>query len=136
MCGLRSFEGCAYHGRSSVMKRGLRASRLRSLGLVAALLFGVAAPMASATAEEEQGAGLGGPFSVVQMVHTPNWPVATDVNPWDGGSGGPFTYRGIPCAGNAPVNNIASDLPTYNTRVPGSRSPASTRAQPMQFTVQ
>ncbi len=70
------------------------------------------------------------------MAHTPDWPSATDVTPWDGQSEGSFTYRGIPCSGNAPVNNISSDLPTYNTRVPGSRSPASTRAHPLQFTVQ
>lgn len=84
----------------------------------------------------EPATGVRGQFSAVVMVHTPDWPAATDVKPWDGQSDGTFIYRSIPCSGNAPVNNISSDLPTYNTRVPGSRSPASTRAHPLEFTVE
>jgi hypothetical protein len=70
------------------------------------------------------------------MAHTPDWPSATDVNPWDGQSDGTYIYRGIPCTGNASVDDISSDLPTYNTRVPSGRSPSSTRSHPMQFTAQ
>ena len=80
--------------------------------------------------------GLRGYFSAVLMVHTPDWPAATDVKPWDGFTDGTFTYRSIPCSGNAPVNNISTDLTTYNTQIPGSRVPASTRAHPLEFTVQ
>ena len=100
--------------------------------LAAGLLLALSAAFASA---DEQAAGVRGDFSVIQMAHTPDWPTATDVSPWDGRSDGTFTYRGIPCSGNAPVNNISSDLPTYNTRIGGSRSPASTRAHPLQVEV-
>lgn len=55
--------------------------------------------------------------------------------PWDGKSSGEFIYRAIPCSGNAPMNNISSNLPTYNALIPGSRSPASTRSHPFRFTV-
>ncbi len=78
--------------------------------------------------------GAQGSFGLAAMVHTPNWPSA-DVQPWDGTSDGEFVYRAIPCAGNAPLNNISSNLPTYNSLIPGSRSPASTRAQPFRFKV-
>lgn len=69
------------------------------------------------------------------MVHTPDWPNNADVKPWDGKSSGDFVYRAIPCSGNAPMNNISSNLPTYNSLIPGSRSPASTRSHPFRFTV-
>ena len=76
-----------------------------------------------------------GTFGLAAMVHTPDWPNNADVLPWDGKSGGDFVYRAIPCSGNAPMNNISSNLPTYNALIPGSRSPASTRSHPFRFTV-
>lgn len=103
------------------------------LGLGVSVLLLADRSASPATAQQAPTAGVGGPFSLIQMAHTRDWPEATDVNPWDGQSDGVFTYRGIPCAGNAPVNNIASDLPTYNTRIPGSRVPASTRVHPLEF---
>jgi hypothetical protein len=85
-----------------------------------------------------QAAGEGearGRFSLIMMVHTNasagNFNVDTD--PWNGDlrDGALYTYRSIACTGNAPVNNISSDLPSYNTKVAGSRTPASMRAHPL-----
>lgn len=76
-----------------------------------------------------------GNFGLAAMVHTHDWPNNTAVKPWDGKSSGEFVYRAIPCSGNAPMNNISSNLPTYNSLIPGSRSPASTRSHPFKFTV-
>ena len=76
-----------------------------------------------------------GTFGLAAMVHTPDWPNNADVLPWDGKSRGDFVYRAIPCSGNAPINNISSNLPTYNALIPGSRSPASTRSHPFRFSV-
>ena len=76
-----------------------------------------------------------GSFGLAAMVHTVDWPNNADVLPWDGKSGGEFIYRAIPCSGNAPMNNISSNLPTYNSLIPGSRSPASTRSHPFRFSV-
>lgn len=79
-----------------------------------------------------------GQFSLVAMVHTTQY-MGQDLpdpnpRPWNGmSSGGPFRYFGIPCTGNAPVNNISTNLTTYNSRLPGSRSPASTRSHPFEF---
>ena len=75
-----------------------------------------------------------GTFGLAAMVHTPDWPSNAEVVPWDGKSSGEFVYRAIPCSGNAPMNNISSNLPTYNALIPGSRSPASTRSHPFKFT--
>ena len=80
--------------------------------------------------------GASGDFVLQAMTHTPDWPNATDVLPWDGVSNGDYTYRAILCSGNAPLNNISSNLPTYSNRIAGARSPASTRAHPMKFTVE
>lgn len=44
-----------------------------------------------------------------------------------------FAYRSIPCSGNAPVNNISSNLTSYNGRVRDSRVPSSTRLHPFRF---
>lgn len=79
-----------------------------------------------------------GTFSFYAMTHTNNTAKAErlpGVSPWNGTSRGRFAYRGIPCTGNAPVNNISSDLPTYNGRVRGSRAPSSTRMHPLSFKV-
>ena len=82
-----------------------------------------------------------GSFSMLVMAHTTSY-VGTDVgqeqqpNPWDGGEGeGPYRYAAIPCNEDAPLNNISGDLPTFNTLIPGSRVPASTRAHPLEFEV-
>lgn len=79
--------------------------------------------------------GVEGSFGLAAMVHTYDWPNSSQVNPWDGKSSGEFVYRAIPCAGNAPMNNISSNLPTYNGLIPDSRSPASTRSHPFAFNV-
>lgn len=79
-----------------------------------------------------------GDFSLIMMVHTtastPNFSVPV-TNPWGGVKriGQSFSYRSIPCTGAAPVNNISSDLPSYGTRVEGSRAPSSLRAHPFRI---
>jgi hypothetical protein len=98
-------------------------SRL-AVPLIAAVLAPVAAPAYA----------LEGTFGLAAMVHTFDWPSNTAVKPWDGKSNGEFIYSAIPCSGNAPMNNISSNLPTYNSLIPGSRSPASTRSHPFRFT--
>lgn len=84
--------------------------------------------------------GVRGSFSLQQMFHTSTaqFPTLAGVRPWNGRdrSASSFVYRGIPCTGQAPVNNIASNLPSYNGRVKGSRSPVSTRFHPFRFRVQ
>lgn len=108
----------------------------------AALSIGVTAPHAGSGGKDSdasvQAAGerpASGRFSLVMMVHTNasagNFNV--DTTPWNGDlrNGALYTYRSIACTGNAPVNNISSDLPSYNTRVPGSRAPSSMRAHPL-----
>lgn len=85
--------------------------------------------------------GMKGHFSLVNMVHTTQYQGqdlgTNEPQPWTGTrqTGGPFVYAGIACSGNAPVNNVSTDLTTYNTRLPGSRSPASTRSHPFKFRV-
>ena len=79
--------------------------------------------------------GVEGTFGLAAMVHTKDWPNNPAVVPWDGKANGEFIYSAIPCAGNAPMNNIGTNLPTYNGMIPGSRSPASTRSQPFKFGV-
>ena len=93
----------------------------------AAAMVLLAAPMQAAAVE--------GTFGLAAMVHTHDWPTNAAVAAWDGKSNGEFVYSAIPCSGNAPMNNISSNLPTYNALIPGSRSPASTRSHPFKFTV-
>lgn len=108
--------------------------------VLAAGLF--AAPTAGAPAQERarsaQGAGgVKGAFQLLAMVHSTD---AQDENrlvatPWNGRSSGSFSYRSRACTANAPVNNLSSNLPSYNGRVTGSRLPSSTRLQPLSFRV-
>lgn len=107
---------------------------------VAALLSAIPAAQAGPPARDAQSSSaVSGSFSLQQMFHTSTaqFPNLPGVRPWDGRSRSPssFVYRGIPCTGQAPVNNIASNLPTYNGRVRGSRSPSSTRFHPIRFQV-
>jgi hypothetical protein len=96
-----------------------------------------AAPVLEQTDDEVRGS-----FSMLEMAHTTSYE-GTDVEqvqeprPWAGGADGEGTYRyaAIPCNENAPLNNISGDLPTFNTLVPGSRVPASTRSHPLEFEV-
>lgn len=78
-----------------------------------------------------------GTFSTVLMVHTTGTSFGdlSGVRAWDGiyREREVFSYRSIGCSGNAPVNNIGTDLTTYNARVLGSRVPASIRAHPFAF---
>jgi hypothetical protein len=106
----------------------------RRVGLAFTIATGLVAQAGLAPAAHAQ--GIAGDFTLKAMTHTPDWPNAEDVMPWDGVSDGSFRYRAIPCTGNAPLNNISSNLPTYSNRIPGARSPASTRAHPMVFTVE
>lgn len=83
---------------------------------------------------------LEGDFSVFAMVHTMDFggpDGRVDPAPWDGSRGarGPFTYASKPCNGDAPVNNVATDLPALGGAVPGSRVPASVRSHPLRFEV-
>ena len=91
--------------------------------------------IATSAVAQNTAAGAKGEFVLKAMTHTPDWPSNAQVSPWDGRSEGTFVYRAIPCSGNAPLNNISSNLPTYGGRIPGARSPASTRAHPMTITV-
>lgn len=113
--------------------------RLKTVALVSVVAVVLAAGLPAGAQQFKR--GYGGDFNLLAMVHTtpyldhdlgPQNPV-----PWDGAEqGGPFRYAGIPCSGNAPVNNISTNLTTYNSRLPGSRSPASTRSHPLEFTVE
>ena len=96
-------------------------------------LLQLAFTLLAASALTAHSQGVQGDFGLAAMVHTPSWPNNADVAPWDGKSNGEFIYRAIPCSGNAPMNNISSNLPTYNSLIPGSRSPASTRSHPFKF---
>lgn len=117
--------------RTSLGEGGYARTFRRSAPTVCLLILFSFAAGAAATSE-----GIRGDFSWIGMAHTPGAPEATDVRPWDGHSEGTFVYRAMSCsAATASVNNNSSDLPSYNARIPGSRVPASTRAQPMRFTV-
>ncbi|HYF28291.1 MAG TPA: hypothetical protein VD931_21290 [Baekduia sp.] len=114
----------------------------RRTGVALAIPAAAALAVGAASANEQGGSaqdqGVKGEFSLIQMIHT-NSSTYGDLPgavPWGGSErGGPFTYRGIPCTGNAPVNNLASDLPSYGMRVRGSRAPSSMRAHPFSFQV-
>jgi hypothetical protein len=113
------------------------ASRSRGPWLAAAAaLLAVGAITATAQGQGER-RGIRGGFSLVQMVHTSSatFGQLPGVSPWSGQRRGTFGYRSIPCSGNAPVNNLSSDLPSYNTRIRGSRVPASVRSHPFRFQV-
>lgn len=112
--------------------------------LALAGLAGTVAAVGSAPAQKRASAaqaegGVKGSFSLVMMVHTVSSTYGTlpDTNAWNGTyrAGSDFRYRSIPCTGNAPVNNLASDLPSYGGRVAGSRLPSSMRAHPFGFRV-
>lgn len=112
----------------------------RTAGLLAmtAAAGAVAVPVLSTGAAGAQSSGaVRGDFSLQAMAHqsTAQAPKLFNVKPWDGRSLGRYSYRSIPCSGNAPVNNISSDLPSYNTRVAGSRAPSSTRLHNLSFRV-
>lgn len=66
---------------------------------------------------------LGGPGGGSTLVETRPWPITTP--------DGTFSYSAIPCRNPAPVNDISTNLTTYNSRV--GRSPASTRSAPLAF---
>ena len=99
-----------------------------------------AALLAAAATGKPAQRGVEGKFSLILMVHTlasdPQYSVP-GTTPWNGQlrNGARYSYRSIPCTGNAPVNNISSDLPSYNTRVAGSRVPSSLRGHPFSFQV-
>lgn len=120
------------------LKRTRRAAAVLPLGAIAAAVFAGGSPASepARTAQAEQ-AGVRGKFSLIQMIHTTNSSFGNlqGVNPWGGErvNRAAYAYRGIPCTGNAPVNNIASDLPSYGTRIAGSRAPSSMRAHPFTF---
>ncbi len=116
--------------------------RLAVLGVAALLL--AACPQA----EEEEPtpavtptpAAEGGTFNVIAMAHsTGTTPRGADVpmeaNPWDGESEGTFSYSAIACADDAPINDISTNLATFNSKLEDSRSPASTRMHPIEFQV-
>lgn len=74
-------------------------------------------------------------FGLVQMGHTAH-NFAENSRAWDGTSAeGPYAYISAPCSASAPVNNNATNLATFNSRLPGARSPASVRLHPLQFEV-
>jgi len=81
--------------------------------------------------------GVKGKFSLLMMVHTSHGGFGDlpGVKPWNGSlrSKAKHIYRSIPCSDEAPINNIASDLPSYEGRVRRSRVPSSMRAHPFAF---
>jgi hypothetical protein len=95
----------------------------------------------SAAAPRRTDRGVSGHFSLILMVHTlgsiPEYSVPA-THPWSGAleSGATYSYRSIPCTGNAPLNNISTDLPSYGSRVVGSRPPVSVRGLPFAFKLQ
>ncbi len=119
-------------------------SRRRIVGALATAATGAGLTLgllASPGGAQTQERGIRGEFSTILMVHTaqstPQYQVA-ETRPWDGRRrrGATFSYRSIPCTGAAPVNNISSDLPSYNGRVEGSRAPSSLRGHPFAFRVE
>ena len=75
-------------------------------------------------------------FELMQMVHTTEPatnPAAGPPIPSDGDSPGLYRYNSRDCRENAPVNNISTNLVSYNSRY--GRSPASTRSQPFEIQV-
>lgn len=80
-----------------------------------------------------------GAFSLFAMAHTMAFDGSRgreETIPWDGSVvGGPFSYASKPCTGEAPVNNVSTDLPALGGGVPGSRVPVSTRTHPLRFHV-
>jgi len=120
-------------------RKGLLGAGAAISAAVAAVALAGPATAAKAPAQGGQESGVRGDFSAVMMIHTSSSSYGNlpDVNPWGGErrAGTAFTYRSIPCTGNAPVNNISSDLPSYNTRVAGSRAPSSMRAHPFRFSL-
>lgn len=113
-----------------------RGNLLLTMVVLPAFVLGTASAAAGAPRE----AGVAGDFSLMAMVHTTTYDdrgTMRETRPWDGSGGrGTYSYASIPCAGGAPVNNISTNLTTYNGRLPGSRSPASTRNHPLRFTVE
>jgi len=114
--------------------------RITALVASATVVVGLAlAVTGSADTRKAQRPGVSGRFSLVMMVHTTSSDFGNlpGVNPWSGARrrGTVYVYRSIPCTGDAPVNNIASDLPSYNQRVRGSRLPSSMRAHPFRFSL-
>jgi hypothetical protein len=115
---------------------------MRRTALGGALMVVAAGVGAAASADDraraaQSSGGVQGRFQMIQMMHvsTAQFGQLPRTQPWDGTSLGNFGYSGIPCTGNAPVNNLGSNLPSYNGRVAGSRLPSSTRMQPLAFTV-
>ena len=114
--------------------------RIAVVGASVAILAGLGAAASadqSARTAQSTTEGVQGRFQLIQMMHvaTAQFGQLARTQPWDGRSLGSFGYSGIPCTGNAPVNNLGSNLPSYNGRVPGSRLPSSMRMQPVAFTV-
>jgi len=110
-----------------------------AVGIAALGAIGGSTALVAGAQGQDPTPGVKGDFSLIMMIHTqqsvPEFNVPA-TSPWDGARRpGIFTYRSIPCTGNAPVNNISSDLPSYNTRVPGSRSPSSLRAHPFAMRI-
>lgn len=99
----------------------------------------------TSSATRDAGAGtvgeFGDRFNLIGMAHsspsTPSGlPIEVETNPWDGSStGGPYSYASAPCTADAPINNVSTNLTSLNTRLEGSRSPASTRLHPLEFEV-
>lgn len=108
-------------------------------GLGGSVAVATSAPAQKTASAAQAGGGVTGSFSAIMMVHTSSggFGQLPGANPWNGTyeAGEGFRYRSIPCTGNAPVNNISSDLPSYGTRVAGSRAPSSMRAHPFGFRV-
>lgn len=80
-------------------------------------------------------------FNLIGMAHTSprtarGLEIEVDTTPWDGAStGGPYSFASAPCSADAPINNVSTNLTSFNTRLEGSRSPASTRLHPLEFEV-
>lgn len=113
-----------------------RSKRSASLLAAAVALLVMALPgPSSGQSQQAQRGTIQDDFSLMLMVHTTFPPDAGTgpPMPWDGESDGTYRYNSINCTGNAPVNNIGTNLTTYNSRLPGSKSPASIRAHPFEF---
>jgi hypothetical protein len=80
-------------------------------------------------------------FNLIAMAHSSpetvrGLTIEIETTPWDGESeGGPYSFASAPCDQDAPINNVSSNLGSLNTRLEGSRSPASTRLHPLEFEI-
>lgn len=132
-------------GATLRMRMSVAGLVMASTALVACSPGGNEGGEAATTTGGAQGAAGAGQFehrfNLIGMAHTSpstarGLPIEVQTTPWDGqATGGPFSFASAPCSADAPINNVSTNLASLNTRLEGSRSPASTRLHPLEFEV-